>query len=93
MTLRLFDPFFYIWLVFLVLKSLLGIAKQWRLKKFAILTLKSQSHVRILIYRTTGLLSQKIIFWGGGGGDRGGREGEITLNHKLNLEGQQMSLV
>ena len=77
-----------------MLKSLLGIAKQWRLKKFAILTLKSQSHVRILIYRTWAIKSKDYFFWGGGGGgDRGGREGVITLNHKLNLEGQQMSLV
>ena len=76
-----------------MLKSLLGIAKQWRLKKFAILTLKSQSHVRILIYRTWAIKSKDYFFGGGGGGDRGGREGVITLNHKLNLEGQQMSLV
>ena len=77
-----------------MLKSLLGIAKQWRLKKFAILTLKSQSHVRILIYRTWAIKSKEFFFFvGGGGGDRGGREGLITLNHKLNLEGQQMSLV
>ena len=75
-----------------MLKSLLGIAKQWRLKKFAILTLKSQSHVRILRYRTWAIKS-KDYFFRGGGGDRGGREGVITLNHKLNLEGQQMSLV
>ena len=75
-----------------MLKSLLGIAKQWRLKKFAILTLKSQSHVRILIYRTWAIKSKDYFFWGGGG-DRGGREGVITLNHKLNLEGQQMLLV
>ena len=39
-------------LVFFVLKFLLGIARQWSLEKFAILTLKPQSHVRILIYRT-----------------------------------------
>ena len=91
MTLRLFSIF---GLVFLVLKSLLGIAKQWRLKKFVILTLKSQSHVRILINRTWTIKSKDYFFvGGGGGGDRGGREGVITLNHKLNLEGQQMSLV
>ena len=77
-----------------MLKALLGIAKQWRLKKIAILTLKSQSHVRILIYRTWAIKSKEFFFflWGGGG-DRGGREELITLNHKLNLEGQQMSLV
>ena len=39
-------------LVFFVLKFLLGIARQWSLEKFAILTLKPWSHVRILIYRT-----------------------------------------
>ena len=39
-------------LVFFVLKSLLRIARQWILKKFAILTLKPRCHVRISIYRT-----------------------------------------
>ena len=39
-------------LVFLVLKSLLGVARHWSRKKFAILTLKARYHVRILIYRT-----------------------------------------
>ena len=39
-------------LVFFVLKSLLGIARRWSHEKFAILSLKPQSHVRILIYRT-----------------------------------------
>ena len=57
-----------------MLKSLLGIAKQWRLKKFAILTLKSQSHVRILIYRTWAIKS-KDYFLGGGGGEEIGEEG------------------
>ena len=58
-----------------MLKALLGIAKQWRLKKFAILTLKSQSHVRILIYQTWAIKSKDFFFlWGGGrGGD--GEEG------------------
>ena len=38
-------------LVFFVLKSLLGIGRQWSHEKFAILTLKPRlSHVRILIY-------------------------------------------
>ena len=49
-----------------MLKSLLGIVKQWRLKKFAILTLKSQSHVRILIYRTWAIKSKDYFFFGGG---------------------------
>ena len=39
-------------LVFFVLKSLLGIARQWSGEKFAILTLKPRSHFRIKIYRT-----------------------------------------
>ena len=38
--------------VFFVSKSLLGIEEQRKLEKFAILTLKSRSHARILIYRT-----------------------------------------
>ena len=36
-----------------VLKSLLGIARQWSRKKFAILTLKPRSYVGILIHRRT----------------------------------------
>ena len=39
-------------LVFFVLKSLFGTARQWNREKFAILTLKPRSHVRNLIYRT-----------------------------------------
>ena len=39
----------FLGLVFFVLKSLLGIARQRSRKKFAILTLKPRSHVRILI--------------------------------------------
>ena len=38
-------------LVFFVLKSLLGIARQWSREKFAILILKPRSQVRVLIYR------------------------------------------
>ena len=38
--------------VFFVSKSLLGIERQKKLKKFTILTRKPRSHVRILIYRT-----------------------------------------
>ena len=34
-----------------MLKSLLGIARQWSRKEFLILTLKPRNHVRILIYR------------------------------------------
>ena len=37
---------------FFVLKSLLGIARQWSREKFAILFLKPRSRARILIYRT-----------------------------------------
>ena len=37
---------------FFVSKSLLGIERQEKLKKFAILIRKPRSHVRILIYRT-----------------------------------------
>ena len=38
-------------IVFFVSKSLLGIERQKKLKKFAILTRKPRSDVRILIYR------------------------------------------
>ena len=48
---RLSGHFSFFGLVFFVLKSLLGIARQWSLEKFAILTLKPRSHVRILTYR------------------------------------------
>ena len=50
MTPRL-SVIFFVCLAFFVLKSFLGIARQWSLEKFAILTLKPRSHVRILIYR------------------------------------------
>jgi len=39
-------------LVVCVLKSLLGIARQWSREKFAILTLKPRNNDRILVYRT-----------------------------------------
>ena len=42
--------------VFFVLKSPLGIARQWKREKFATLSLKSRSHVRILISIERGLL-------------------------------------
>ena len=38
--------------VFFVSKSLLGIERQKKLEKFAILTRKPRSHARILLYRT-----------------------------------------
>ena len=38
--------------VFFIFKSLLGVDRQKKLKKFTILTRKPRSHVRILIYRT-----------------------------------------
>ena len=38
--------------VFFVSKSLLGIERQKKFEKFAILTRKPRSHVRILIYRS-----------------------------------------
>ena len=44
--------------VFFVSKSLLGIERQKKLEKFAILTRKPRSHARILIYRTWPILLQ-----------------------------------
>ena len=38
--------------VFFVSKTLLGIERQKKLEKFAILTRKPRNHARILIYRT-----------------------------------------
>ena len=55
MTPRISGHFSIFGLVFFVLKSLLGIAKQWSHEKFAILALKPRSHVRILVYRTWGI--------------------------------------
>ena len=52
MTLGLSGHFPVFGLVFFVLKSPLGIAKQWSGGNFAILTLKPWSHVRILIHQT-----------------------------------------
>ena len=44
--------------VFFVSKSLLGIERQKKLEKFAILTRKPRSHARILIYRTWPIITQ-----------------------------------
>ena len=52
MTPRLSGHFSIFGLVLFVLNSLLGIARQWSREKFAILTLKLRSNVRILIYQT-----------------------------------------
>ena len=61
MTPRLSGHFSIFGLVFFVLKSLLGIARQWILEKFAILTLKPRSHVRILMYRAWAI-AKSLIF-------------------------------
>ena len=37
--------------LFFLRSSLLGIARRWSREKFAILTLKPRSHVRIFVYR------------------------------------------
>ena len=52
MTPRLSGHFSEFGLVFFVLKTLLGIARQWSCEKIANLTLKPQIHVKILVYRT-----------------------------------------
>ena len=52
MTLRLSGHFSILGLVFFVLRSLLGIAREWSRKKIAILTLKPRTHLKTLIYRT-----------------------------------------
>ena len=49
---RLSGQTFIFGVVFFVSKSLLGIERQNKLERFAILTRKPRSHVRILIYRT-----------------------------------------
>ena len=52
MALRLSGQTSIFGVVFFVSKSLLGIERQKKLEKFAILTRKPRSHVRILIYQT-----------------------------------------
>ena len=49
--------------VFFVSKSLLGIERQKKLEKFAILTRKPRSHARILIYRTWPIRIYTIHEW------------------------------
>ena len=58
MTPRLSGHFSIFDLVFFVLKSLLGIARQWsRKKKIAILSIKPWGRVRILLYIVRGSFS------------------------------------
>ena len=65
MTPRLSCHFSIFGLVYLfVLKSLLGIARQWSREKFAMLSLKPRSHVIFLIYRTWAITNQKTNFVG-----------------------------
>ena len=69
MTPGLSGHFSILSLVFFVLKSLLGIGKQWSHEKFAILTLKPRlSHVRILIYLMWAFIQESE-------GERGDRKG------------------
>ena len=46
--------------VFFVSKSLLGIERQKKLEKFAILSRKPRSHARILIYRTWAIPKKQL---------------------------------
>ena len=50
MAARLSGHYSIFGLVFLVLKSLLGIVRQWSREKFAILTFKPWSLVRSIVY-------------------------------------------
>ena len=52
MALRLLGQTSISGVVFFVFESLMGIARQKKLKKFTILTPKPRSHVRILTYQT-----------------------------------------
>ena len=54
--------------IFFVFKSLLGIERQKKLRKFTFFTRKPRSHVRILIYRTSPIstkiyTSELILFF------------------------------
>ena len=60
MTPRFSGHFSIFGLVFFVLKSLLGIARQWSGEKFSSLTLKPRSHDRILIYRYYSIQMQSL---------------------------------
>ena len=65
-TSRLSGHFSVFGLVFFVLKSRLGIARQWSREKFAILSPKPRSHDRLLIYRTWAIkrrAEKKIVRW------------------------------
>ena len=62
MTPRLSGHFSIFGLVFFVLKSLLGIVRQWSREKFPILTLKPQSVMMLLrIYRTWAILIERSV--------------------------------
>ena len=60
MTRRLSGHFSIIGLVFFVLNSSLGIARQKSCKEFSFLSVNPRSHVRILIYRTWAIEFENI---------------------------------
>jgi len=60
MTPRLSGHFSIFGLVFFVLKSLLGIARQWSREKFANLSLEPRNHVRIVIHRTCAIVASEV---------------------------------
>ena len=60
MTPRLSGHISIFGLVFFALKSLLGITRRWSREKFAILTPKPRSHIRILTYRTWAIVIQSL---------------------------------
>ena len=66
MTPRLSGHFSIFGLVFFVLKSLLRISRQWSREKFAILSLKPRSHVRILIGSLRNSVFERLTSTGGG---------------------------
>ena len=61
MTQRLTGHFFIFGLVFFVLKTLLGIEGQWNHEKFAIFSLKCQSHDRTFVYQMWVVNHRSII--------------------------------
>ena len=66
MTPRLPSHFSIFGSVFFVFKSLLGISRQWSREKFAILSLKPRSHVRILIGSLRNSVFERRTSTGGG---------------------------
>ena len=63
-----------------MLKSLLGIARQWSREKFAILSLKPRSHNRILTYPTWAINASLLLSYAA---DFSKMQPNIVFSHNL----------